>query len=643
MTQVPSKSPPRPAVVIASAVGAFVLGLYLAGYGFLFSINSDPLQATPLTTLSYWYWHGESKEVQHRLFRCLGGGFAVAFAPFAFVLIRRPRPLHGDASFADKRAMRKRRLFGRDGIFLGVFNGRFLMLGGQHSAIIEGPPRSGKGRCVIIPNLLMWSGSVFTFDPKRENYEATARWRLLFQRVYCFEPLSPNFRSDGYNPLDYVPVVPTREDAEAEGIKEGLDADEIIARHTGRQIDEIMRISGIFFPKPQRDTPFWVLSARDIFECMALYLFETPDSTRTIGEILRQGMAGDDDGFSGHWKKVLKSRAQEGRPLSPLCTRILWDLINCAAQTLSGIRKEFTTALGLWKNPLIDAATSFSSFRLDRMRAELFSVYVVIGIDQIETLRPLMRVMFSQLIGLNTRELPNKRLKHKLLLLPDELALLGHVPELVSAAAFFQGYNLVMLAAIQSFHQLVGIYGLNDATAFLSMLEARITFAPDFSESKRISDALHTYTVKKRSKSEGAGFLGEKAPSTTTSEQPRLLMLPQEVEEIDDDHQLLFVKKMRPALTGRICYDKHPVLKKRAGGPAPEVQRLKITLPPTPILPDDERPITADDDLSEKTLDDFATKLDSVKVPAKSPGLMPDDQLTKLAKSCVAAIAEMGA
>ncbi len=644
MTRVPSASS-SVGKWIGGALFAGAMGLYVSGHFFLHWIKQAPDPLAPLATMAaplrYWHHYGDRADVRQKLLGSLGGGLGLAFGGVGLALAPRRRPLHGNAQFATHREMKKRGLFGSDGIFMGIFRGKFLMLTGQRSLIIEGPPRSGKGRCIIVPTLLLWRDSLFSLDPKKENYGITGGYRAKFQPVFCFEPLSPTFQSDRYNVCDPIPVVPSREEAETMAAGLGIGVDDLIAQQTALQIDEIMRISSIFFPRPGRDSPFWVLSARDVFEVMTLYLFETPGSTRTIGEILRQGMAGDNDGFGGHWKKVMKLRQSEGRPLSPLCTRILWDLINCAPQTLSGIRKEFTTTLGPWKNPLIDAATSASDFRLDEMREKRFSVYAVIGIDQIETLRPLLRVMLSQLIGLNTRKLPehDKKLKYKLLINPDELAMFGHVPELVNAAAFFQGYNIVMLAAVQSFHQLVSIYGPNDAAAFRKMLAARIAFAPkEFDEAKALSDALGTYTVKQKSSSRPTLFGGSKGGSVSTSDQRRPLMLPQEVMAIDEDHQLLFCERMPPALTGRIRHDEHPVFSERANWPTPTIRTLKIVLPvPVEVFEEPGRKGTAADipTLGSKKLGDFKGDFAAIEVPA---GELTDAEVQRVADSFLATL-----
>ena len=107
-----------------------------------------------------------------------------------------------------------------------------------------------------------------------------------------------------------------------------------------------------------------------MFLGIALYLFETPSLPKTIGEVLRQGMASDDEGFGQHWKRIIEGRNSGKFPLSSQCVRALYDVIDLAPVTAARIRKTFTSRLDLWLNPILDAATSGNDFDLRELRAK---------------------------------------------------------------------------------------------------------------------------------------------------------------------------------------------------------------------------------------------------------------------------------
>src|SRR5579862_213241 len=101
-----------------------------------------------------------------------------------------------------------RSLRGRAGLIVGRTRWRFFRYAGQGHIITVAPTRSGKGVGAVIPNLLLYPGSIVVTDPKGENYAVTAeRRRALGHRVVAYDPFgvaaSPDDRAS-YNPLDHV-------------------------------------------------------------------------------------------------------------------------------------------------------------------------------------------------------------------------------------------------------------------------------------------------------------------------------------------------------------------------------------------------------------------------------------------------------
>ena len=75
------------------------------------------------------------------------------------------------------------------GIILGYRNGRGIgSMDNRHILTIAGS-RGGKGRSLIIPNMLMYEGSVLAIDPKGELARITSRARAeMGQRVIVLDP-----------------------------------------------------------------------------------------------------------------------------------------------------------------------------------------------------------------------------------------------------------------------------------------------------------------------------------------------------------------------------------------------------------------------------------------------------------------------
>ena len=614
MTRMPSaNSATSPLKVVVALLLAILAGLYASGYFFLWAIHAKPQDASPLTVIRYRYYYGDRPEVRRPLVWSSCAGFGLVIVAGMLLLIPRPRPLHGEARFARRREIKRAGLLGEQGIILGQIGARYLTLGGQQGVLLAAPPRSGKGVGVVIPNLLNWPGSVVCVDIKRENWTITAGFRAANgQACHLFDPFAEDGGTSRWNPLGYV---------------SDLHA---------RRINDLQRIADMLYADPPGVDPFWSASARSLFLGVALYLFETPRLPRTLGEVLRQGMANDDEGFGKHWKRIIEARSRMGRALSSECVRALYDVIDLAPVTASSIRKTFSSRLDLWLNPMLDAATSQNDFDLRALRKEPMSIYVGVNPDDLHRLRPVLNLFFQQAIGLQTRELPehNRELKHQVLMLLDEFSALGRIPIMAEAISYLPGYNVRVLLVIQTPSQLREVYGQNAAETMVKTLAARIVYAPkDVSDAKEISEELGTTTVKAKTLSR-AVFGGGKGPSVSISDQRRALLLPQEVKEIGIDRAIIFYEGLRPILGHKIRYFEDKRFKARLA-PPPVLPPIDIAAVPRgererfgndkeasrigldPILDVSVRPVEASDvaRLDELDLEDFSVNFDDVVIP----------------------------
>ncbi|CAG7857039.1 Protein VirD4 [biofilm metagenome] len=540
--------------VAAVVIVAALAGLYLSGYFFLYMNHLNPRQATPLTIVQYGHYYANDNTVKKRVLWSAAGGFTVIAFFSALFLIPRQRPIHGDAKFAKYSEIKERGLLAGEGILLGKYNGKYLALPGQQGALLSAGPRAGKGVSVVVPNLLNFPGSVLVTDIKRENWNLTAGFRKQHgQAVFLFDPLSETGETACWNPLFYVSEDPNI------------------------RVNDIQRIAEMFYVAEPNKDQFWTQSSRKLFVGIALYLFETPYATKTIGEILRQAMCGGTtgEGFVQHWRRIIDTRRSSRHRLSWQCEAAILEVIDVAPQTASGIRMEFTSKLSLWLNPLLDAATSKNDFDLRDLRKKPISIYVGVTPDNLERIRPVLSLFFQQAIGLQTNELPeqNKKLKHQLLLMLDEFTSLGRIPIIETSCGYLPGYNVRIMLVIQTPSQLRAVYGRDGADTIIKTLAARVLYAPkDFIDAQDISNELGATTVKGKSRSRPMWGSG-KGNSTTESEQRRMLLLPQEVKELGSDKEIVIYENIRPIMAEKIIYYKDRNFKKRIMSP-PAINKI---------------------------------------------------------------------
>lgn len=544
-------------VAIFGLVGlaiAAVIWLYLAGFAYLALSKSDPFAASLDTYRQYWHYWGHLEPVKRRLVGA--GGIAAAVVillPLLAVALARPRrELHGSARFATTAEMRASGLMSADkGILVGKHQGKYLTFGGQQFVALAAPTRSGKGVGVVIPNLLSYNDSIVVLDIKQENFDLTAGYRAKHgQAVFLFNPFAEDMRTHRYNPLGYISDNP----------------------HF--RVSDILAIGYAFWPGTGKD-PFWEDQARNLFVGLCLYLCETSEIPRTIGELYRQA-TGKGQPVKDYLQGLIDSRSKADRALSSECVDAFNRFCSTSDNTLAGILATFNGPLGNWVNPIVDAATSGNDFDLRDVRKKRMTIYIGITPDHLAEAAVLINVLFSQLVNLNTKELPknNPALKYQCLLLMDEFTAIGKVTIIAKAVSYMAGYNLRLLPIIQSVSQLASVYGPEDARTFLTNHALQILYAPrEQKDANEYSEMLGTFTMKNKSNSRSFGK--STGRSESTSDNRRALLLPQEFKELGQDKEVIMLENTKPILCSKIRYYEDPVFKPRLLSP-PAVPLLDL-------------------------------------------------------------------
>jgi type IV secretion system protein VirD4 len=532
------------AVAIATMIGWVVLGLPVAAY--------DPLKMPQFV----WYYRGDPRVVKAMVGGLVGG--LTLLAGLIYALWARGAPLHGNARFANERELKRHGFRAATGIIVGRKGGRFLTFGGSEHVLVEAPTRSGKGTGIVIPNLLTWAGSVVVLDVKRENYDASAGFRAKYgQDVFLFNPTDREGRTALYNPLAYV---------------DRGDPDDVII--------ELQKIATMLFVAPERGEAFWANGARTGFAGVGAWLAETSDEPLTMGAIYRYLTEGDARSF---FKKEL---ANPELNLSTGCRAALNDFAGGSDNSFADIKKTITNVLGLWLNPLVDAATSESDFDLRNLRKRHISIYLGVSPDELDRIAPLYNLLFQQLIDLNVRELPSEATPVTVLVILDEFARLGRASVLASAFSYVAGYGIRLLPVIQSRSQLRGVYGEHLADEIVANCGVEVAFTPkELRVANELSDRIGYVGQESVTRSLTInGLLANRSKSI--SEQRRALLLPQELMQFPTDRLLLLRGGIPPIIGTKIFYFKSRFFKKRAF-PAPIVppihKQAVVTTAPTPF------------------------------------------------------------
>jgi len=528
-----------------------ILFLWVWGAAYFMTVGIDPKLARPWTIpislIALWSEPNLVKTIVY-----IGAGLAfLPFLIFLSFLKGRTKTDLGGAKFATEYDVKKAGLRSNAGLILGKFKGKYMMDDGQTHALVSAPTGSGKGVGIVIPNLLNWNGSAVVLDIKGENYELTSGFRKKHgQQVFVFSPFSE--KSHRFNPFDVINPDPRQ------------------------RFNDIQNIAQIILPDNEKD-PTWSQQGRALFVAFALYLLDKEGLDCTIGNILRYLQTQDDT------RDIVKAiLAVEGDQLDASAQRTFSNFSQQEKRMSESVKVGLVGALSLWNSPSIDAATSFTDFDVMALRQNKTTIYVVVSLADLASLRPLLTLFFEQVFAAQLRKEPGQNDKYKILFLMDEFESLGTMNGIVDKLPFVRSFNIRILAIIQGLSQLDQRYTVAGRDKILQGSKHQIFFASnDQQTTNYVSQTLGKKTIQTVSKSRS-----RQGRSTSRQSQARELMLPQEVREMSPDKLILLTEGTRPIMGNKIRYFKDPDMVKRAGQGQTEVPPLDLAPKFSPSLED---------------------------------------------------------
>lgn len=546
------------------------VGQYVGGLIFLM-LNGINDQALP-TTLAFYWTDGVAweKNIPYRI-----GVIASIALPLVGVglmlltLLRKPkRELHGSARFATPVEVTKADLF-KTGqkdpeILIGQFNGKYLRWAGKQFGFLAAPTRSGKGVGIVIPNCLNYRDSLIVFDPKLENFKLTAGYRheVMQQEVFLFNPSARNYRSHCWNPMSYI------------------------SRDPYRTVGDALNVANILYSTADEggggNAKFFAEMAQKLFLGLTLYLIERErqlkgspswrdDMTPTLAGLQSLTAA---KGYKNlaDW---VKNAVVPDDNFSDVCKENLLSYANTSEQTAASILSSLIAPLSVFSDAVVSKVTSQDDFDLRDIRKKRMTIYLGIQPNDIAKFSRLINLFFSQLISVNTEELPedNPELKYQVLLLIDEFAAIGKVEIIEKSVAYIAGYNLRLFPIFQNMSQLNRLYTKDGARSLSTNFECQIIYPPrDQEDAKEYSEIIGYETFKSKGTSKNRGQIG--SSSESISDQRRAVMNPDELRTMPTTDCIISMTGIPPIRAKKIIYYKDPFFKARLGYTPPEIPKI---------------------------------------------------------------------
>lgn len=292
------------------------------------------------------------------------------------------------------------------------------------------PTGSGKGRGVIIPNLLTYTGPVIVVDPKGENYAVTARRRKeMGQEVYVLDPFKVMVEeSDSLNPLDIFDLKNSDVETDAQMLAELISSESMSAKE-----------------------PFWDINARALHSGVFTYLATQKEkSERNIRNVNKHLMGGD----TVYNNAVILDTIKD---LNELAFLEISSFVETADITRSGILATANSYMKAFIGQQVAKAFDTSSFSLqDIIDGKPITIYIIVPPDKIKSHSSILKVWIGVLLRtISTRKvIPDERT----LFILDECGQLGTFPLLETAMTLLRGYGLQTWTFWQDISQIKKLY-----------------------------------------------------------------------------------------------------------------------------------------------------------------------------------------
>lgn len=456
-----------------------------------------------------------------------------------------------------------------------LFGGTKLWIDGDDvGGFVIGPPRSGKGASLIVPNCLLWPDSIVVLDMRGETYEATAGYRSKFSRVLRFSPADENGDTEGYNPLDFVAIDPDQRDIDINSIATAL------------------------LPTPKGDA-YWISDARALFAGVMSWVLENPDildKDKNLGTVLNVVEGGDQP--LREWLEEVANPELRAIWISSFTYTTLARFAIMASKQFDGVYGSLAAAVRPFKNNRILRSTARSTFDIRAMRRENMSLYLDFRIQQIASIGPIFNVLMVQFMDYMSRNMM-KRGERRVLVLLDEFQNLGKLENALTVAMVLGGYGIPCWFFVQSLRSIDNVYTREGRQTLVNSARAQIFLgAQDPEDQRYVSQLLgerREVTVDK-AVSTGVTLFDRKGATMSHKTTMRPLMRPDELGAMNETRCIVKLRNQQPIFGLRNFYYADGVLRNRAWLPicAPVAKRVAVS--PVGIAWEDtgeERPLVA--------------------------------------------------
>lgn len=486
----------------------------LAGAGFFFIL---PALAGSLYEEAFFYPYNEIlykyiDEFQYSVLLCFVVFIFIFFILEVLNLVYSEEELtsRGSARWANKKEYKD--LLNSVGVPVGKI-GRNIVRLGTYIVTIAGT-RSGKGIGSIIPTLLEYPSSLICLDLKGENFAVTFRQRKEFGKVYRINPF--NLLNVGTNSFNWLDII----DLNDEGCIE--KAEKIASLLVGQTPDSI-------------DAHFDIQAKRLLQGVILLVCTEEDRDKRNIcavSHLIHNLNIAD----------LLKVMSEEERAFGVIKSVGCQFINNSNERELSSIVSTAQRATNFLDTPQIQRTLVKSDFDISSLPDEVSSVYLIFPQDKITDYKAYIKIFFD--LVLNSIVSRQKKGKHEVLFILDEVAQLGYMKSFIDAISILRGMGGQLAFYFQSMAQLKTHYkaAANDILANATQI---FFGCNEIETAETISKTLGKRTIKETNPATGGVSLVSQE-----------LLRPEEIRCLSPEEPIIIMSGRHPIKIRRMSYFK---------------------------------------------------------------------------------------
>ena len=354
------------------------------------------------------------------------------------------------------------------------------------------PTGAGKGRSVIIPNLLTYPGSIVVTDPKGENFAVTARARReMGHTVIRLDPFHViDGESDALNPLDLFKLPGSDVETDSQMIADLLslrtsfnDFWENCAYSFLSGVVGYIAALGKSDPNDLTFTKLWsTCHSDDVVYNLAVVLDTLENATKKKRKEKKVEQTSDPGAIE-------QSPITEQPTLSAMAYSEIAAFLQKADKERSGVLSTTNSYLNAFGSAEVLKTLDRSTVPLtDIIDGKPISIYLIIPPAKLKSHFTLLRLWIGTILHCITsrRVIP----EYRTLFVLDECAQLGAFPALETAVTLCRGYGLQVWTFWQDLSQIRTLYPISWPTMINNCGAVQIFGAKNYSVSSEVAALL---------------------------------------------------------------------------------------------------------------------------------------------------------